>query len=740
MHVCRWLGLAVLGSALSGTALADKVNMPVRIEFAADQAGPFKPIFPTVDPGAKVWVRASWEGFTRPDQIRDAYLVRYWSPQDFGNALEGRQQMAGTLVYANRPDPYSLPRDTAAVTFAIDTGTRAAGTMGTRNKWDREKSAFVAGPLAACDALGGGEHPFTFAVYYYAPGQPDSGGYGEATFAITCTGPVALAPAVKQAARPAAAAASLPATPAGPPLDLTVAADGKDTNPGTSAQPLATLRKAAALATPGSTIHLRAGTYRESEVTLRAGGAGQQPLTIEGAKDGQTILRGSQSVTGWTLHEGKTWKVEGWKVNSQQLFADGKPLQQIGDQCRFHHEKLWAGHVALPPVGKDLGDLTDGSFFYAATNKTLYCILPNGGDPNGHRLEASVANFILNTGGQSNVVVRNLTFQHGNSTARGEQGGALLRITGCGARVEDCEVSYGDFAGISISGEAHAIRRCRVSNNGNSGIGMGNTDAAHGYHRYPDALRQNTVIEDCEISGNNYRKFYAAWHAGGLKLIPGIRAVTVRRCSVNDNQGPGIWFDGPIGENTIEDNLCLRDDIGIFYEIAAPVPAVPPCTFSALIRNNRVVHSRQQGIYVSASSGVVVEHNTVYDSWAGIVVHGMPREQYKLTDNIVRNNIVMGGSQPDVILFAGDNAAHNTLDGNFYVTGSAAKYGKNGIRVGIAKASGYGATDTTLESLRSKGYETNGLAGDPLWEDLGTGDFRLKAGSPAVGKGWMPRP
>jgi len=513
-----------------------------------------------------------------------------------------------------------------------------------------------------------------------------------------------------------------------------VAPSGKDSQPGTAEQPLASLGKAAALATPGSTIRLAAGVYREREVMLRVGGTAQRPLVIEGAKNGQTVLKGSTVVTGWRPHEGKTWKIENWTVNIQQLFADGRPLQQIGVQCSFNTQKLWADHVALPPVGKGIEDLAPGSFFYAAESKTLYVQLPDGSDPNAHEMEASTANYVLDTGTHSHIVLRNLAIRHSNATAIGTRAG-VLRVHGKSVIVEDCEVSQGDFAGISMEGDSHIIRRSRITENGSVGIDINGSDAAHGWSWHSNRAPQNILMEDLEITGNNYRLFYNQWHAGGMKCIPSCRAVTVRRCRVTDNLGSGIWFDGALGEIRIEDNLVARNTQGIFYEIAAPAAGD---AFGALIRNNRVIDNGSQGIYISASAGAVIANNTCDGNEWDIVLHGMPRTDVggvcRLRDNQVRDNIVRGRNA-DIIAFIGKDSADNVVDGNFY---AAAGREPPGARFS-ATAAGYSVTryPDLGELFKTHGFEEHGLQGDPLWVDAPKGDYRLKPGSPATGKGWQ---
>lgn len=55
-----------------------------------------------------------------------------------------------------------------------------------------------------------------------------------------------------------------------------VAPGGDDANPGTLAQPVKTLARAAALLQPGDTCFLRGGTYRETLAPGKSGVAGRR--------------------------------------------------------------------------------------------------------------------------------------------------------------------------------------------------------------------------------------------------------------------------------------------------------------------------------------------------------------------------------------------------------------------------------------------------------------------------------
>lgn len=83
-----------------------------------------------------------------------------------------------------------------------------------------------------------------------------------------------------------------PSTPV-PANSLIVAPNGNDANPGTLAAPLATLGRAVTLATPGTTIALRAGTYQfDTNVRIMKDGTSTNPYTITNYNGERVILDG----------------------------------------------------------------------------------------------------------------------------------------------------------------------------------------------------------------------------------------------------------------------------------------------------------------------------------------------------------------------------------------------------------------------------------------------------------------
>ena len=110
-------------------------------------------------------------------------------------------------------------------------------------------------------------------------------------------------------------------------------AGASDTNPGTAAQPFATIQKAASVAVAGDVVKIRGGTYRETIVPANSG------ITFEADNGATVVINGTNQITTpWTLHSGNIYKtsvtlpVNGHQSRlttnttllSNQLFKDGR--------------------------------------------------------------------------------------------------------------------------------------------------------------------------------------------------------------------------------------------------------------------------------------------------------------------------------------------------------------------------------------------------------------------------------
>ena len=81
-------------------------------------------------------------------------------------------------------------------------------------------------------------------------------------------------------------------------MEYHVSKQGNDQYVGTDRQPFLTISRAAAMAMPGDTITVHAGTYREW-VSPANGGTEEKRIVYRSAGDGEVIISGAEQVKDW---------------------------------------------------------------------------------------------------------------------------------------------------------------------------------------------------------------------------------------------------------------------------------------------------------------------------------------------------------------------------------------------------------------------------------------------------------
>lgn len=432
-----------------------------------------------------------------------------------------------------------------------------------------------------------------------------------------------------------------------------VSNSGSNNNNGTSVtSPFQTIQKAIEAAVAGDTVYIRAGTYREQVSAWKNAGSAGKYITVTGYNGEVPVLKGSDVVTGWTQYSGNIWKRSNWTINSQQVFVDyndaapGKPLQQIGMP-----NSMYSTYEYPKPVGSGVSSMVAGSFYYDAAGLALYVWLPDGSDPNQHRMEVSTRARVFEMK-QPYIYLKGLAFRHSTTSTFVKQGSGVEMTSN--SVIDQCDIQSMDFGGVGMGYQqtnAQLINSV-VSNNGDVGV---NAPASWNFR-----------VAGVHMNGNNYRNFYQFWHAGGIKAASKAYG-TVEFSEVAYNNASGIWFDYANGgsqivirNNYIHDNGPV--DAGIFLEVSN----------SAQVYNNVIANNTRRGIYVSASDNNNVYNNTVYgvSGYAGIEVGGMPRSGATLTNNKVYNNLISNGSTKYDLIVAtpnGTDIVNNTSDyNNFY--------------------------------------------------------------------------
>jgi hypothetical protein len=121
--------------------------------------------------------------------------------------------------------------------------------------------------------------------------------------------------------------------------ELHVATTGNDLHPGTRRAPFRTIQRAAAVAQPGDTITVHAGTYRERVNPPRGGDSDRRRIVYQAARGERVEIKGSEVVTGWNRVRDDVWQV----TLPNSFFGDFNPYTNVirGDWFnplgRVHH-------------------------------------------------------------------------------------------------------------------------------------------------------------------------------------------------------------------------------------------------------------------------------------------------------------------------------------------------------------------------------------------------------------------
>jgi hypothetical protein len=197
-------------------------------------------------------------------------------------------------------------------------------------------------------------------------------------------------------------------------------ATGSNSNPGTSGQPLQTIGAAVGLAEAnnlnniGTKVIVEAGTYRES-ITIAPPYQGSTiPLTVQAATGATVTVSGGQQFTGWQPYPPNpniytdAWTYEWGLCNTLSPIAPPAP------NIVLHQEMAYVNGTRLNQV-LSLNEVVPGTFFVDVTGQTIYVWPPSGTNMNTADVEVGVLPSLLAIEGQSNVVIRGLTFQYANS-------------------------------------------------------------------------------------------------------------------------------------------------------------------------------------------------------------------------------------------------------------------------------------------------------------------------------------
>jgi len=451
--------------------------------------------------------------------------------------------------------------------------------------------------------------------------------------------------------------------------DYYISLNGSDSNNGKSLNnAFKTIAHALATARGGDTILMKGGVYRQGNILYNKRDKSGKYITLQNYNGEKVTIKGSKVVRSWEHYRGNIWKLVSGdnsglnrKVHYQQVFyGNGKSLQKIGypNYIKQGGKYIWQSpykrYVPIKENSRNPFGMSEGTFYVKELsngNHDLYVWLPNGKTPidSDVTMEVSDAQFILYAYDVDHLKLKGLSFMHSSSAGFGNfkngfQGGVGVSV-GRYAIVEDCDISYMDFAGLSLSlgGQGHrsenmhqTVKYSKIHHNGAVGI----SSTTGGF-----------LIVENEFYENGHRPFIQYWHTGAIKTSAGGWGKVLDNY-IHDEHAQGIWFDSchSHGTNRIEVSRNYLDGIGyrnnpldqihirghgIFFEQSSNI----------LISNNIVNRAIIRGIYISLSQNVQVINNLVRKSnieQLGVRYRddlGLKLSNVSITDNIFLDKV-----------------------------------------------------------------------------------------------------
>lgn len=517
-----------------------------------------------------------------------------------------------------------------------------------------------------------------------------------------------------------------------PPDAVFVSPAGNDQNPGTLTAPFKSITRAITRAKAGGAVVIREGTYREQVPGFA------KKLTIQPYPREKVWMKGSLEVSNWVA-DGDRWRLDNWNyefcrtclpataVNPafplsawpDQVFLDGRPLTQVAS----------------------VDAVAGNTFFVDYVANTIHI----GVDPGGRLVEASAFSTALSgfTSARGSTI-RGLGFAQYAPNATVQQNG-MVRINTGGFTVENNVFAYSNHNGLALyDAEDTAIRNNTFLYNGASGIG--------GYRA------NRLTVDSNRIAYSNQDRLFVSYAVAGMKVTR-IQGATISNNTIEGNGAKGFWCDVSCNNFSIVRNLVRGNaHHGLMVELSS----------NGIIGGNVVVDHPTFGIRLDGTNTTKIYNNTLVRNWTNFSLNDNPWNNTFgseialgitwITGNIsVYNNIMsetntIGNAlvtardrsdnpfKPASSLFAGlDFNAYYRADPTFppALVEFQETYSTNANEVPPVRY-------PDLASFQAAtGKEGNGISVDggpnPFFVDEAAGNYRLRAGSPAIGAG-VPLP
>jgi len=486
-------------------------------------------------------------------------------------------------------------------------------------------------------------------------------------------------------------------------VTLHVDPKGEDQGDGSEAKPFRTIQRAADLAQAGDVVLVAPGIYRERIAPPRGGNDGA-PITFRSSVKHGAIVRGSDAwAPQWRklsagLYAGKV---------DEALFTDtahrdgANPFRIASSSTPYGREGKPEAERKYPKsdpkLSFNLGQVfVDDECYVQEPDEVKHKTLAKSwryvdgeltihfadDQPAAHKVELTTKRrlFAPHQRQLQHIVVDGFTFERcGNQYPTNfweaehpewQQAGMVGTRSGKHWIIRDNVIRFANGIGLDLGNEGAEFADLESGDNGRATgarghLVEGNVISDNGAAGTASYNAPSLTIRGNIVERNNRLMFTGKkrWESAGIKLHHPSHSVIEGNLVRNNYVQWGLWLDGGAGEGTvIRNNVCVRQGVGIDFEIGDAKPAI--------VEGNIIIEN-DIGIRTRESGGVDIRRNLILGSKTVGIQFSLDRKRtgsWSAARCGIHQNLIIGEqglllklTDPDQLRSEG-----RKLDGNFY--------------------------------------------------------------------------